>query len=85
MSQRRRVVHIDTFEDRLAAEAARCQEAAEKLPYGLARDMMLRRARQSETASHMNQWLSSAVPKVTEKQADERYSFEVRTSGRRFC
>jgi hypothetical protein len=34
------------------------QEAA-KLPYGRERDELLRMARQLETASHINDWLSS--------------------------
>jgi hypothetical protein len=29
------------------------------LPHGAARDEMIRRARQAEAASHMNEWLTS--------------------------
>ena len=58
--QRRRVKHTKTFEERLAEEAARFKEAAEQLPDGsMARELMLRRARQAETASHISEWLSS--------------------------
>ena len=58
--QRRRVKHIETFEERLAQEAIKFKEAAEKQPIGsMARELLLRRARQAETASHINQWLSS--------------------------
>ncbi len=32
---------------------------AAKLPHGKERDELLRKARQLETASHMNEWLSS--------------------------
>jgi hypothetical protein len=32
---------------------------AEKLPYGKEREYLLRKASQLETASHINQWLSS--------------------------
>jgi hypothetical protein len=39
------------------AEAAKQQ--ALKLPYGKEREDMLRKARQLETASQVNQWLSS--------------------------
>jgi hypothetical protein len=48
-----------TFEQRLAEEAQRFKEAAEKQPPGMARDLLLRRARQAETALHINGWLSS--------------------------
>ena len=33
--------------------------AAEELPPGTARELLLRRARLAETASHMNEWLHS--------------------------
>jgi hypothetical protein len=32
---------------------------AEKLPYGKEREELLRKARQLETASHINEWVSS--------------------------
>jgi hypothetical protein len=48
-----------SFEERLAEEAARFKEAAEQLPHGTARELLLRRARQAETASHMSDWLKS--------------------------
>jgi hypothetical protein len=58
--QRRRVKHIETFEERLAQEAIKFKEAADKQPVGsMARELLLRRARQAETASHINQLLSS--------------------------
>jgi hypothetical protein len=56
---RQRVNRAKTFEERLAEEAARFKEAAAKLPQGLARELLLRRARQAETASHMSEWLRS--------------------------
>ena len=59
MSQRRRFKHSQTFEERLAQEAAQFRIAAEQAQPGLARDLLLRRARQAETASHMNEWLRS--------------------------
>ena len=58
MPQRRRK-HTQTFEERLAEEALRFRTAAEELPPGTARELLLRRARQAETASHMNEWLRS--------------------------
>lgn len=60
MTRRPRTVHKATFEERLADEARRFKEAAEReLPDSMARELLLRRARQAETASHMHEWLSS--------------------------
>ena len=48
--QRKRVKHTATFEERLAAEAKKIKDAAEKQPPGsTARELLLRRARQAET------------------------------------
>jgi hypothetical protein len=58
---RRRIKHTQTFEQRLAEEARRFKEAAEKeTPGSMARELLLRRARQAETAAHMSDWLSSS-------------------------
>lgn len=58
--QRRRIKHEKTFEERLAEEALRFKEAAEKLPPGShEQELLLRRARQAETASHINKWVTS--------------------------
>ena len=75
--QRRRVKHIATFEERLAEEAVKFREAAEAQPGGsLARELLLRRARQAETASQINSWLRSPglqPPKaVDEMFADQK-------------
>jgi hypothetical protein len=57
---RRRIKHPTTFEERLAEEAARFRQAADAQPVGsTARELLLRRARQAETASHMSEWLKS--------------------------
>jgi hypothetical protein len=54
------VRHKRTFEERLEEEAKRFKQEAETLPLGSrAREMLLQRARQAETASHINGWLSS--------------------------
>ena len=42
---------------RMQLEAAK--KEAEKLPYGKERDALMRTVRQLETASQINQWLSS--------------------------
>ena len=52
--RRLRVKHEKSFQQRLADEACRYHEAASKLPPGTARELLLRRARQAETA-----WLNS--------------------------
>jgi hypothetical protein len=57
--KRRRVKHEISFEERLAAEAKRLREQAEALPPGIERDELIRKARQAETASRMNEWLQS--------------------------
>jgi hypothetical protein len=58
--QRKRIKHTTTFEERLAEEARRFMQAAEKEPPGsTARELLLRRARQAETASRMSDWLRS--------------------------
>jgi hypothetical protein len=58
---RRRIEYKPTFEERLIEEAQQFREAAEAQPAGsTARELLLRRARQAETASHINGWLRSA-------------------------
>ncbi|MDF0515794.1 hypothetical protein P0R31_00895 [Bradyrhizobium yuanmingense] len=60
LKKRNRVKHTATFEERLANEAIKFREAAERQPPGsLAKELLLRRARQAETASNINKWLSS--------------------------
>ena len=58
--ERRRIDKKLTFRQQLLAEAMHFREAAEKEPPGtMARELLLRRARQAETASHINDWLTS--------------------------
>ena len=59
MQQRRRFKQTQTFEERLAEEAERFRKAAQDAPPGTARELLLKRARQAEIASHMNDWLRS--------------------------
>jgi hypothetical protein len=56
----RRNVKIQSLQERLAREALRLRAAADKLPPGSERDRLERKARQSETASHMSDWLRSS-------------------------
>jgi hypothetical protein len=56
----KRIENALTFKQRLAAEAMQFKEAAEKeRPGTMARELLLRRARQAETASYINEWLHS--------------------------
>jgi len=49
-----------TFEERLAEEAERLKKATAREPPGsMARALLLRRSRQAETASRINDWLRS--------------------------
>jgi hypothetical protein len=47
------------LQDRLALHALRLKEEAQSLRSGPEREAVIRRARQLETASHVNEWLSS--------------------------
>lgn len=60
MQQRPRIKQTTTLDERLVAEAKRLREQAELLPHGPVREAVIRRARQAETGSHINQWLRSA-------------------------
>jgi hypothetical protein len=48
-----------SLQDRMALHALRLNEEASALRPGPERDAIMRRARQAETASHMDAWLSS--------------------------
>ena len=48
-----------TFEQRLAHEALRLKEQAKFLPHGKERELLSRKVRQLETASHISEWMSS--------------------------
>jgi hypothetical protein len=48
-----------TFEQCLAQEALRIQEQLKSLPHGKERELLVRKARQLETASHVSEWISS--------------------------
>jgi len=57
--ERRRIKHTMSFDERLADQAHRLRDQARTLPPGIERDELIRRARQSETASRINEWLTS--------------------------
>jgi hypothetical protein len=60
MQMRRRFKQIETLDKRLANEAQRLRKEAQATPPGYERERLIRRARQAETAAHMNEWLSSS-------------------------
>ncbi|WP_441237521.1 hypothetical protein [Bradyrhizobium sp. 930_D9_N1_4] len=59
MLKRRRIKQTRTLHERLADEAAKLREQARKLAPGRQREMLLRRARQDETAMQIDTWLHS--------------------------
>ncbi|RXG94619.1 hypothetical protein [Bradyrhizobium zhanjiangense] len=59
MQRRRRFKQTETLERRLLKEARRLREEARLLPPGFAREVALRKARQTETAAQLTDWLHS--------------------------
>jgi len=47
------------LDQRLTEEAQRLRKEAKGTPPGIDRERLIRQARQAETASHMQKWLSS--------------------------
>jgi predicted trehalose synthase len=59
MPERRRFTQATSPEERLAEEAKCLRKQAQGTPPGIERERLVRRARQAETASRMNEWLAS--------------------------
>ena len=57
MQRRRSAPH--TFEENIAAEKAKLEAQIAKLKPGPQMDALRKKIRQLDTASHMNEWLSS--------------------------
>lgn len=57
--QRLHFKHEKTFKEQLIEEAKRLRDEAAQLPYGKDRQLLLKRAQQAETASHLDEWLTS--------------------------
>jgi len=57
--ERRRFKQGAPLELRLADQAERLRKEARGTPPGIEREKLLRRARQAETAAHMQEWLTS--------------------------
>jgi hypothetical protein len=49
-----------TIEQEWHQQSEAAKKEAQKLPHGRERDALIRKARRLETASQINQWLSSA-------------------------
>lgn len=56
---RKRIKHTQSFGERLESNAIRLREKARLTPPGKERDLLLRKARLSETSAHLNEWLTS--------------------------
>lgn len=54
-----RITQSLTLGDRLKKEARNLRKQAEGMPPSIRRDELLRKAEQTETAAHMNEWLAS--------------------------
>jgi hypothetical protein len=48
------------FDERLQRMADEARETAGKLPQRVERDALLKKARQADTAAHLNEWLGSS-------------------------
>ena len=59
MIDRRRYKQSISFQDRLATFAQDARDEAAKLPPGIERDDMLRKAQQADTAAHLDDWVNS--------------------------
>jgi hypothetical protein len=55
-----------TIEQKWHQQSEEAKHQAENLPHGRERDVLIRKARQLETASQINQWLSSPELKPPE-------------------
>ena len=75
IKRRRRFKQTTTLADRLAQEAGRLRERAKKLPPGTEQTALWRKLRQTETALHIDAWLSSPqneAPSAAATLADKR-------------
>lgn len=59
MFKRRRFKQTQSLQDRLRAFADDVRAHAAELPPGTEREGLLRKARQADTASHLDEWVNS--------------------------
>ncbi len=57
---RRHLRQIDSLKDRLASFAKDARKKASLLPPGPEKEQMLRKARQADTAAHLDDWVNSS-------------------------
>lgn len=60
MMKRRRFKQTISLKERLASWAAEVRQKAEKLPSGPERNVLLKKASQADTASHLEDWANSS-------------------------
>ncbi len=53
------MIRKQTIEEKWRQQSQAAYQEAKKLPYGKEREHLLRKARQLQTASQINEWLSS--------------------------
>ncbi|MHC2252820.1 hypothetical protein [Bradyrhizobium embrapense] len=59
MKKRRRFRQAETLQERLRKFAAQSREQAKQMPAGAEREQLVKKARQAETAAHLDEWMSS--------------------------
>ena len=59
MQRRRRFKQTVSLQDRLASFSKEARSRANTLPPGPERDGLLKKARQADTASHLDDWVNS--------------------------
>jgi hypothetical protein len=59
MTKRRCFQQNKALGERLIEEARRARAEADQFPPGMERELLLKRARQADTAAHINEWINS--------------------------
>ena len=59
LNKRRRFKQTEPLQDRLVTFAKAARDKAEHLPVGIEREDIFRKARQADTAAHLDKWISS--------------------------
>jgi hypothetical protein len=62
VTKRNRRKQVISFDERLQRAAHEARAAAQKLPDGPQRDVLLKKASQAENAAHLNEWLTTPSP-----------------------
>jgi hypothetical protein len=60
IKRRLRIKHTLSLKDWLSVFAMEVRQKAAELPPGIERDVLLRRARQADTATHLDAWVNSS-------------------------